>query len=88
MKIDFPFKKHDSSSSVQLVLAGFIGDLLLGSYELLPNLSGAFYLQFMLEQLLQLLDDVTLAMQQIMWVLYDGAPFIVLAMSCSIQVDG
>jgi hypothetical protein len=29
----------------------------------------------MLEQLLQLLDDVTLAMQQTVWVLYDGAPF-------------
>jgi hypothetical protein len=44
------------------VWVGKIGDVFLGTYVLLPQLLGAFYLQFLSEQLLQLLNDAPLAM--------------------------
>jgi hypothetical protein len=55
------------------VQVGMIGDL-LGSYEPSPQHLRASYLQFMSEQLPQLLDDVPLAAWQTMWLLHGGAP--------------
>jgi hypothetical protein len=42
-----------------------IGDLLIGPYKVLPQISEASYLHFLMKDLLQLLEDVPLAMQQI-----------------------
>jgi hypothetical protein len=46
----------------------------------------AFYLQFLCEQLLQLLDDIPLAAQQTVWVLHDGHLPIFFTMVCDIYI--
>jgi hypothetical protein len=43
-------------------------------YDLPPQLSGTSCLQFLSEQLSQLLDDLLLEMQRKVWVVHDGAP--------------
>jgi hypothetical protein len=59
-----------------IVWAGIINNLLTGPYELLPGLSGASYLHFLMEELLQLLKEVLLATLQTtnMWFMHDGVP--------------
>ncbi|EZA54457.1 hypothetical protein X777_05723 [Ooceraea biroi] len=55
-----------------------MGDFLLGPYELPPRLTGAGYLNFLQNQLDQLLmdalDDVPLAVRRRTWFMHDGAP--------------
>jgi hypothetical protein len=55
------------------VWVGITGDLLMGPYKLLPELSGTSHIHFLMEELPQLLEDVPLVTQQ-MWFMHDGAP--------------
>ncbi|EZA54493.1 hypothetical protein X777_05748 [Ooceraea biroi] len=60
------------------VWAEIMGYFLLGPYELPPRLTGAGYLNFLQNQLDQLLmdalDDVPLAVRRRTWFMHDGAP--------------
>lgn len=56
------------------VWAGIIGDHLIGPYVLPPRLNEELYLQFLQNNLQQLLEDVPLATRRNMWFMHDGAP--------------
>jgi hypothetical protein len=51
-----------------------MSSLILGPYELPPQLSGVCCLQFPCKQLLQWLDDIPLALQQTVWAQHGGIP--------------
>lgn len=54
--------------------AGIIGQYLIGPVELPPRLNGQRYLQFLVEQLPTLLEDLPLQTRMNMWFMHDGAP--------------
>lgn len=54
--------------------AGIIGHHLIGPVELPPRLNGQRYLQFLQEQLPNLLEDLPLQTRINMWFMHDGAP--------------
>ncbi|XP_066600978.1 uncharacterized protein [Prorops nasuta] len=56
------------------VWAGLIGDRVIGPFFLPPRLNGEKYLQFVEEQLPQLLEDVPLFVRESMIFQHDGAP--------------
>jgi hypothetical protein len=56
------------------VWAGIIGNRLIGPHVLPPHLNGEGYLNFLQNQLSDLLDDVPLQVRRDMWYLHDGAP--------------
>jgi hypothetical protein len=60
----------DTSSSSALVL----GDCLVGPYVLPHLLTGNHYRDFLLHDLLKLLEDVPLAVKAPMWYMHDDAP--------------
>lgn len=53
---------------------GIIGDHLIGPYMLPPRLNGPIYVRFLEEVLPDLLEEVPLALRQVMWFQQDGAP--------------
>jgi hypothetical protein len=56
------------------VWAGIIGNRLIGPHVLPPHLNGEGYLNFLQNELSNLLDDVPLEVRRDMWYLHDGAP--------------
>jgi hypothetical protein len=56
------------------VWAGIIGNRLIGPRVLPPHLNGEGYLNFLQNELSDLLDDVPLQVRRDMWYLHDGAP--------------
>lgn len=56
------------------VWAGIIGRYLLGPFVLPNRLNGQLYLEFLQQQLPQLLEDVDIASRENMWFMHDGAP--------------
>jgi hypothetical protein len=56
------------------VWAGIIGNRLIGPHVLPPHLNGEGYLNFLQNELSDLLDDVPLQVRRDMWYLHDGAP--------------
>ncbi|XP_026828181.1 uncharacterized protein LOC113562592 [Ooceraea biroi] len=56
------------------ILMGIIGDHLIGPVILPNRLSGAAYLNFLVNTLPQYLDDMPLAERLSMWYMHDGAP--------------
>jgi hypothetical protein len=74
MKITFLSRSVIPSAVCSKCLPGVIGNLLLVFQELPPRLTKVPYAQFPSEQFPQLLDCVTLATQQTMWILHDWDP--------------
>lgn len=56
------------------VWCGVICGFFIGPFELPSNLNGDSYLNFLEDQLYQLLDDLPLAVRYNMWFMHDGAP--------------
>lgn len=56
------------------VWCGVIGNTLLGPIELPPNLNGESYLNFLNNDLVDLLGDLPLQLRRNMWFMQDGAP--------------
>jgi hypothetical protein len=56
------------------VWAGIIGNRLIGPHVLPPHLNGEGYLNFLQNELSDLLDDVPLQVRRDMWYLHDRAP--------------
>lgn len=56
------------------VWCGLLGDNLVGPFFLPPRLSGVSYLQFLQDNLPELLQDIPIANRQGMWFMHDGAP--------------
>lgn len=56
------------------VWAGIVNNQLLGPCFLPPRLNGPLYLNFLQNDLIDLIDDVPLAVLPRMWYLHDGAP--------------
>ena len=56
------------------VWCGIVGDNLIGPYFLEPRLNGVAYLQFLRDDLPELLEDVPLGLVNRMWFMHDGAP--------------
>jgi hypothetical protein len=54
--------------------AGIIENRLIGIHVLPPHLNGEGYLNFLQNELSDLLDDVPLRVRRDMWYLHDGAP--------------
>lgn len=55
------------------IWCGVISDFFIGPFELPPNLNGPLYLNFLEQNLNELLEDVPLDLRQNMWFLQDGA---------------
>ncbi|KAL1488367.1 hypothetical protein ABEB36_014844 [Hypothenemus hampei] len=56
------------------VWAGIVNGLLIGPYIMPDRLDGRTYLQFLNNELYDLLEDVPLEIRRNMWYLHDGAP--------------
>lgn len=56
------------------IWCGIIDNVIIGPYELPGRLNGNQYLQFLQNDLPNLLDDVPLNLRQNMWFMHDGAP--------------
>ena len=63
-----------SSGSASMCEQGFIGNCLLGPVLLPQCLNGEMYLAFLQNMLPPLLENVSLAIRQTMWLQHDGAP--------------
>lgn len=56
------------------IWCGMISDFFIGPFVLPPNLNGQLYLDFLEQNLNELLEDVPLELRQNMWFMHDGAP--------------
>lgn len=56
------------------IWAGIIGNHLIEPFELPNRLNGPAYLNFLQNDLFQLIDDLPLALRQTLWFMPDGAP--------------
>lgn len=56
------------------VWGGIVGDYIIGPYFFEGRVNGQIYLEFLENELQQLLEDVPLNIRQQMWLLHDGAP--------------
>lgn len=65
--------KHQQRFMVN-VWAGIIGSNLIGPFVLEERLNGQIYLQFLQQNLNNLLDDVPIDRRMQMWYMHDGAP--------------
>lgn len=65
--------KHQQRFIVN-VWAGIIGNTLIGPFVLEERLNGEIYLQFLQQNLNNLLEDVHLDRRMQMWYMHDGAP--------------
>jgi hypothetical protein len=72
MKVYIQFRQHASSISLQLWVT-VTGDL-TSPYKVLPHMSAASYLCFIMANLPQLLGDVLVETQQTIWFIHDGHP--------------